>query len=518
MRNALYLSVLFAAGAILSSCAKEDNHNTSLPEMKFYATIGAKDPTFKSLDADGKTAWVVGEKIAVYYRQTGDTWATAEANVDAVNDGQASISATLSGAIGGTTVKFVYPFSLHNEAGDIKTANLLSQHGTIDDISANFDAATGSGTLVSNGTTFGAESNIHLVNRIFVGKFTPKFNEGAIDCVTKLTITAGDKTYSVTPSAGTFGTDGIYVAMLPVNDQAVSLAAQTATQNYSFAGVKATFGAGKLYTNLVIPMSKGMEIDLSKVSGETTAFDCDVLKGTLGGNHKISIAAGATVTLDGVTIDGTNNSSYNWAGLNCKGDATIILKDGSTNNVKGFYEDYPGIHVPAGSTLTIKGEKTGTGSLTATSNTDETASGAGIGGGWNLACGNIEIQSGDITAYGSISAAGIGCNNSTCGTITISGGNVTATGGANAAGIGSGSGTCGNITISGGSVTSIGGDGGAGIGSGKNGGHCGAITIKNTVTSVTATKGNDSPCSIGYGYNSYCGEVTIEDPSKVTQN
>ena len=80
---------------------------------------------------------------------------------------------------------------------------------------------------------------------------------------------------------------------------------------------------------------------------------------------KISIADGATVTLDGVTINGENSLDYKWAGITCEGDATIILKDGSTNTVKGFYEDYPGIHVPSEMTLTIKGETAGTGSLEA---------------------------------------------------------------------------------------------------------------------------------------------------------
>jgi len=248
---------------------------------------------------------------------------------------------------------------------------------------------------------------------------------------------------------------------------------------------------------------------LNYLTADYTATNGQTLTGTLGANVKVSIADDATVTLDGVTINGTNNSSYAWAGLNCNGDATIILKDGTTNTVKGFYEDYPGIHVPSGSTLIIKGETSGTGELYASSNDDTNNSGAGIGGGWNLACGNIEIRSGVIHATGSTCAAGIGSNNQACGNITISGGTVTATGGYNAAGIGSGhSGNCGTITISGGTVASTGGNSGAGIGSGRNG-SCGAITIESTVTSVTATKGDGSTYSIGAGYSGTCGTVTI---------
>jgi len=220
--------------------------------------------------------------------------------------------------------------------------------------------------------------------------------------------------------------------------------------------------------------------DLSTVSENWTAEDGWTLTGTLSGNYKITIADGATVLLNGVTINGTNNSSYAWAGLNCNGDATIILKDGTTNTVKGFYEDYPGIHVPSGSTLIIKGETSGTGKLNASSNDDTNNSGAGIGGGWNLACGNIEIQGGVINATGSTCAAGIGSNNQACGNITISGGTVTATGGGNAAGIGGGF-----------------------------GGGCGDITIASTVTRVTATKGDGADHSIGRGRTGSIGTVTI---------
>ena len=258
-----------------------------------------------------------------------------------------------------------------------------------------------------------------------------------------------------------------------------------------------------------------------------------MLTGTLGNNVKISIANGATVTLNNATINGENEYSCQWAGLNCLGDATIILKDGTTNTVKGFNSNYPGIHVPSGSTLTIQG----TGTLDARSN----GWASGIGGGWSIASGNITINGGTITATGGNNGAGIGCGktpcgnisitggtveatggsnaagiggstDTSCGTITISGGTVTATGGSSGAGIGSGcrqssSSSCETITISGGCVTAKGGSGSAGIGSGSNA-SCGDITIENTVTSVSATKGsNSAQNSIGKGYNGTCGTV-----------
>ena len=78
--------------------------------------------------------------------------------------------------------------------------------------------------------------------------------------------------------------------------------------------------------------------DLSKLTAESTAEFATAtngmtITGTLAANVKVSIAADATVTLDGVTIGGDNDENYKWAGLNCLGDATIILKDGTENEV-----------------------------------------------------------------------------------------------------------------------------------------------------------------------------------------
>jgi hypothetical protein len=241
--------------------------------------------------------------------------------------------------------------------------------------------------------------------------------------------------------------------------------------------------------------------DLSLVTADYEAQYGDILYGTLGGNYKITIAPGATVTLNNVTINGTNDSDYKWAGITCLGNATIILS--GTNNVKGFYEDYPGIYVPENKTVTIQGS----GSLTASSN----GWGAGIGGGREIACGAITISGGTITATGGSYGAGIGGSyRGTCGNITISGGTVTATGGGSAAGIGSGGigGTCGDITISGGTVEAKGGYDGAGIGTGENA-SCGNITITSGVTCVTATKGEHATNSIGRGHSGSCGTVTI---------
>lgn len=294
-------------------------------------------------------------------------------------------------------------------------------------------------------------------------------------------------------------------------------------------------------------------VTITSETGEVILKDGDVLKGVAGGNTHVTIAAGATVTLSGVTINPeTLNDSHSygkegckWSGITCSGDATIILAEGTTNTVKGFCRHYPGIYIPEGYTLTIKGS----GSLEACSgtnisNNEEIGLAAGIGAANKLSCGDINIEDGNITAVGgSDTGSGIGgCWKNNCGNITISGGNVTASSLGDSPGIGSGENAscgdititggivyakggylnpgigaacqwvdtsyCGNITISGGNVTAI-GDWGAGIGSGYHGSVCGDIFILGgTVTAIGDYFGAGIG-SGGYDKSSVCGNIVI---------
>lgn len=235
------------------------------------------------------------------------------------------------------------------------------------------------------------------------------------------------------------------------------------------------FQNGKFYTSTIELTDKTKvlsgNINISTIDYAVIA-DGSTLTGTLSGNHEISIADGASVTLNDVTL-----SSSAQAGIVCKGSATITLV--GTNNVSSSKSGCAGIQAgSAGSTLTIQGS----GSLTATG----ASGGAGIGSGQSTTCGNIVIAGGTVTASGGVRSAGIGSggNGSYCGDITISGGTVVAKGDpastaaddSGGAGIGSGGGyrsssagtVCGKITITGGTVTATGGSGCAGIGSGTS--------------------------------------------------
>ena len=109
----------------------------------------------------------------------------------------------------------------------------------------------------------------------------------------------------------------------------------------------------KLFAPIVLAVcaaftASAATLNLANVTKNTTVADGTTLKGTLDGKNKISIAAGARVTLKGVTIN-TGGGAY--PGLTCLGDATITLVGASS--VKTYHDEYPGVYVPEGNTLTF---------------------------------------------------------------------------------------------------------------------------------------------------------------------
>ena len=500
------IAALVATGAILSGCSKKEveepeirSNSDNIVTVTTTINLDENEATKAlAIDYDARTltkTFAVGDKIAVIYHNKSGNLDKAESvaltESDLFGGGKsAKITVTLTNPKAYESVRFIYPASMAG-TDDVDYSKLKNQTGTLAGIAASLDLATFEGSLDG---WYRLPSSVKLENEFAIIAYTLKNETGANDItgtITGMTINDGTNGYTI---SGRDSDGRIYAAIRPTSHADIKYFATNGTKNYNKSVTDKTYEAGEFY-QLGLRMAEASFTDLSTIIANYTAADGETLYGTLAGNYKISIAAGATVMLKDVTIDGSGN----YAGINCMGDATIIL-DG-TNNVKGYSSDYPGIYVPRYKTLTILG----TGSLTAIGN----GCGAGIGGRSDAYSGNIVIEGGTITATGGLAAAGIGGGYGYCGNITISGGTVTATGGDKAAGIGTGSdGTCGSITISGGTVTATGGDEAAGIGSGWYG-SCGNITITEGVTSVTATKGFDAVNSIGAGYQGSYGTVSI---------
>ena len=538
-----------AVALLMAACSNSDDFDVQKPAEKagvyhFEATIAAPDADASMrtvYNEEGTTInvkWKVGDEIALVHNGVVDV-----AEVKTVDDvtGKATIEANITGTPSDNDdVYLAYPANAVYSADPYETLpftpnptttfnKVRSQDGTLGYIQNNLDLRMGSGKLAVSGSDVSLNGSVSVSSLICIWKLTLQDN-AATPSDLNATILTFINNNSIQARATSTGKSEYYLCVVPsfIPDASgiFSFKATVGDDTYTFSTAGLSLTDGKYYQS-TLKMAK--PTDLSTISAAYEAKNGETLTGTLGSDVQISIADGATVMLKNADINGNGTLSGNNAGITCEGDATIIL-EGTNNKVQGFDGHYPGIYVPAGKTLTIIGSSSSS-KLTASSGVDSYnhKSGAGIGGGYQIACGNILIKGGTITATGGSDAAGIGGGPSaSCGDITISSGTITATGGNGAAGIGGGRSysdeakSCGNIRIEGGTVTATGGSNAVGIGSGNKGGDgnvsCGTITITNGVAKVTATKGSGATNSIGAGSGASCGTVTIEDPSKVTQN
>lgn len=462
----------------------------------------------RALDIDGDgwltATWKDGDRVYVY--------ADAETTTSIgtlTPETKGTSSTSLVGDINATGLTDGQTLYLETKP---RTFSFATQTGILSDLF--YAKATATVSINGGNATIGKAS---FARPMAIVKFTLKKKSDGSDLIipvtSSLTVSDGTSTYTVMPTSAT---NDFYVGIPGITSGTVTLVTSEGTDIYSFAKTNVTFSNGKYYTISVKMKAEPVgSINLAEINSNCEIQNGYRLYGTLSSNVKISVADGATVTLDGVSINADRTwTNGNNAGITCNGDATIILADGSTNNVNGFKNNYPGIYVsgdPSNSsnnkTLTIKGN----GTLNASTILNVDNSGAGIGGCGNSHCGNIRIEGGTINATGGRGATGIGGGwNTSCGDITITGGTITAVGGIYAAGIGSGAGTggtsgrCGDIVITGGTIDATGGDASAGIGGGKT---CGNITISDA--NITAKKGYNGPNSVGAGNNASCGTVTI---------
>ena len=241
----------------------------------------------------------------------------------------------------------------------------------------------------------------------------------------------------------------------------------------------------------------------SHTAAELTSSDHELTSGWYVVNGNVGITP---------YLDCNNNSTRR---INVSGDVKLILADGATLDVT--HTETPnvlgGIHVPAGSSLTIYRQSEGTGVLNASTNSsDEAAIGGGYPGlGWgNADAGTITIYGGTINAIAYDSGIG-GTQGSHGGTVNIHGGTVTAQGGMGAAIGGGGSCTGFTVNISGGTVNATGGTGAAAIGGG-GWGSGGTVNISGGVINATANYSTYLNNYEGYGIG---GGTDCKSPTTV---
>ena len=523
------LAIQLMAGVAFAACSSSDDSIIEQPvnptEPKTYtmtvqATKGDDDSALAramaeagltgnaqtralSLSSDGKTldaTWAEGETVTVIKLNK-----LVYVTLGTLTAQSSGATTTLTGQLTGTINEGDELYLLFHAGADLALPDLTAaQDGTLQYIADNLDydeawvtvkSIDGDGNITINeGTAEFIQKAQAIVRFTLVDKADPTKRLKPSKLTISETVESGggstqknytldgltDATYTANAYAGDNGDGVLYAALKGMNGTNFTLTATMPDgDTYEYVRPAVEFEVGSFYS-ITVKMSR--TYDLSQASGDITLKDGDVLTGRLAGSYNISIADGATVTLNEAYISPEEYVEWDGLGITCLGDATIVL---SGDNVVWSTVYKPAIQAgPDGTTLTI----TGTGTLTAGSDGD----GAAIGSGSEGTCGDIIITGGTVTAMCSNNGAAIGSSQGgSCGDIIITGGTVTATSYGTGAGIGSGNcGNCGKIIISGGSVTATGGLYAAGIGNAQ-GGSCEAIYITNGVTRVEADNSDE---------------------------
>lgn len=329
-KNILFVAALAAVGAMSTACMNDtDIESASLPTGKnivmLTGTVSAKSgAATRSVDANGKTAWVEGEKIAVYYRQNGDTWGTAAATVGTPSaDGTAPIIAELENPQD-CNVKLVYPASLASD-GEINTLKLFNnQKGTIEDISSNWDAATDEAAITVDGEKATFTKSIKLTNQVCICKFTLNVD------VSQFEISDGINTYVVKPADAT---KTLTVAMLPATSKFTfeATVGEDVYENEKDGG-SVTLEAGKRYAS---------SPTLSKKLPVLSASSADGTLGTCKGRKAIA------VTIDGAKYAiALENLFTDKATLTEDGNAYYTFDDANDLDKTGLSTEATEWHVP----------------------------------------------------------------------------------------------------------------------------------------------------------------------------
>lgn len=250
-----------------------------------------------------------------------------------------------------------------------------------------------------------------------------------------------------------------------------------------------------------------------------TVEDGEILTGTLKKKYHLIIPDGYTVTLFNATIKhGSKNSTT--PAIECLGNATIIIADGTINSVKTVVknESQTAITVPNNKYLIINGQINGTGKLSISGYAGVSAPSLSIEGGNTVICAKETGYNGEAGDGINVSGGTLEVKSKTAhgifGRLLVTGGKVTVGTSGSVSGVAAISGEC---SISGGTITAKAAKGVAIIGKVSASGGTLSATSKKTEKAI------DGVISLENGMKLYEGDksnlmAVAEDQTACTKS
>lgn len=338
----LFLVMMAVTGTIMTACS-DDNDVTTPEEKKTFtltveATNGSSDLT-RALaeESNALTAtWTVGDEVNVYEGKQKLGTLTAQSTAATTR-----LSGTITApSASGATLTLKY-----------QETDYSGQDGTLATIGAHHNYCTATTTVTKNGDNYSGTTTTFASQQAIV-KFTlKKKSDNSVIKATTMNIYHANDTQILSLNLTT-NNDGIYyIALPPINNEVLRINVNDGTP-YAIESPTTTFEAGKYYCCNVSFTYNEIK-DFTSSTGYTITTGSHALcKGT-GSGTQLILNDRSTATLDGLELQNPSDD----CSIDCKGDATIILKDGTTSTITSA--SVQAIDVASDKTLTI----TGTGKL-----------------------------------------------------------------------------------------------------------------------------------------------------------
>lgn len=345
----LFLAMMTMTGTLTTACSSSDDEPAAPLQKANTLTVvaGMSDNITRALADAGTTltaTWAEGEVVEVYNSSstkigtlTPQIFGSATTKLSGVLDPAPSNGEKL-------TLRYKY------------VSDYSGQNGTLANISSNYNYCVATTTVTQSGNQYsGTAASFDSQQAIVKFTLKKKSDESVIKATTMNIRYTGYSSTILSLTNLTASNSGEYYIALPPTDGDKTLTISVNNGNdgkeYAIEAPATAFASGEYYRRNILFTYNDVNV-FNGSTGYTVEADSHVLcKGT-GSGTQLILKGGSTATLDGLTLQSPNND----CGIECKGDATIILKDGTTSTITSTTTQ--ALFVASDKTLTIKGTGT----------------------------------------------------------------------------------------------------------------------------------------------------------------
>lgn len=345
----LFLVMMTVTGTLTTACSSSDDEPAAPLQKANTLTVeaGMSDNITRALADAGTTltaTWTEGDEVKVY-------------------EGGTLLGTLTPQTTGRATTKLVGELTQAPSASGVeltlkyKETNYSGQDGTLAKIGSTYNYCKATTTVTQSGNQYSG-STANFASQQAIVKFTlkKKSDESVIKATTMNIRYTGYSSTILSLTNLTASNSGEYYIALPPTDGDKTLTISVNNGNdgkeYAIEAPATAFAAGLFYRRNVFFTYNAVNVFSEGDTGYTVEENSHVLcKGT-GSGTQLILKGGSTATLDGLTLQSPNND----CGIECKGDATIILKDGTTSTITSTTTQ--ALFVASDKTLTIKGTGT----------------------------------------------------------------------------------------------------------------------------------------------------------------